>query len=129
MDPRIAARVPVACTGCHGQYPDRVHVDFNSAFEGPVIDSANPRTTRIDWLVLCEDCVRTAHRVLPNDERDDEIERLNRQVAQLRQRAEEAETYADSLEDTLEKRPAARQAKPKTPPSGARKPRYATKAA
>lgn len=130
MDPRIAARPPVACTGCNGQYTDRLHVDFNAAFEGPVLDPENPRTSRIDWLVLCEDCVRRAHTLLPDDDRAAEIDRLKHRCDQLEQRAVDAEQYADSLEDTLARRPETRKAEPKAPrQSGQRKSRYQQKAA
>jgi hypothetical protein len=30
---------PTMCSACFGQYPDRNHVDFEAAWDGPVINS------------------------------------------------------------------------------------------
>lgn len=122
----IAAHTPTACAGCYGQYPDRVHVDFRSAIEGALVDPANPRGPRVDWVVLCEDCIRCAQALLP--EVADERENLRRQVADATQRAEDAENYASRLEDTLAHRPQraeapARAPRPRPKPQQ-RKPRY-----
>lgn len=126
--PRIADTTPVACAGCHGQYPERTHIDFATAFEGPIINAAEPRTQRIDWLVLCERCVARANALLPQSaSRADELAALQRRLDEESDRADRAEDYASNLEDTLQRRPepaerAVRRARPK-PASGKPNPR------
>lgn len=131
-DPRIAQKTPAACAGCFGQHPNRLHVDFATVFEGPVIDPDNPRRGRVDWLVLCEKCVRRADSLLPPDPKvAAHLENLERQATALTERAEKAEDYASRIEDTLQHRPPERGEK--VAPTvrertGTRKPRYASKA-
>lgn len=125
--PRLAARAPVACAACYGQYPDRAHIDFASAIEGGPVDS-NPRSPRVSWVVICENCLRNAVKMLPDAV--DIREQHEREVAALKERAEAAESYADDLEDTLSRRPSREgPAAPKThKPSGApRRGRYQPK--
>ena len=98
MEPRLASRPPIACAGCHGQHPDRDHVDFRTAIDGPVVNAADPRVGRIDWVVLCEKCVTRAFELLP--EQRLERENLQRTVAQLEERCEAAENYASTLESS-----------------------------
>lgn len=134
MEPRLASRPPIACAGCHGQHPDRVHVDFRTSYDGPVINAADPRVGRIDWVVLCEKCVTRAFELLP--EQRLERENLERTVEQLRERAEAAENYASTLESSSAAVDAARERaqrtrKAATPKRGAsqRRSRYAAQEA
>ena len=130
--PKIAAFAPVACAACYGQYPDRVHVDYAAGIEGAEVDPSVPRGPHVEWVVMCEDCVRAGYQMLP--EQSGRIDHLTDEVEQLRQRAEEAENYASKLEDTLHQRPVQREVKlnvekvtPKKTPARPRKTRYATK--
>jgi hypothetical protein len=102
-EPQIAPRAPVACAACFGQYPERVHVDFRSAMNGPQVDPSVPRSPHIDWVVICESCIRSAVNLLPKVA--DQRENLGRQLADANRRAEAAENYASSLEDALQRRP------------------------
>lgn len=123
--PRIASRPPRACAACYGQYPNRVHVDFRSAIEGGLIDPDNPRGGHVDWVIVCENCIRNAFELLP--EQASQRDALARRAEDLRVRAEEAENYASSLEDALSRRPARESApapKPTRPPGAPRRPRY-----
>lgn len=127
MEPRIASRTPRACAGCYGQHHDRIHVDFMAAIDGPVVNTADPRVGRIDWVVLCEKCVRVAYELLP--EQDNEREQLKRSNSQLHERCTAAETFADTLEDSLGRIEAARLARhtgegEPTPAKAARRNRY-----
>lgn len=45
------------CSVCYGQYPERVHIDFEAAYDGPVIDEANGMKHPIDDLVVCDECL------------------------------------------------------------------------
>lgn len=98
MEPRLASRPPIACAGCHGQHPDRVHVDFRAAIDGPVINAADPRVGRIDWVVLCEKCVTRAFELLP--EQKLERENLQRTIKVLTEQRDAAENYASTLESS-----------------------------
>jgi hypothetical protein len=57
---RIAHTPPVACASCFAQYPDKVHVDFESTWDGPVINNDGTNYS-VDDLVICEDCMRAAY--------------------------------------------------------------------
>ena len=133
MEPRLASRPPIACAGCHGQHPDRSHVDFRAAIDGPVINAADPRVGRIDWVVLCEKCVTRAFELLP--EQRLERENLQRTIDQLRERAEAAENLASTLEDSMgavgEARERSQRARAAAAPKarGGRRNRYATQGA
>lgn len=64
---RLLTTAPRRCSACYGQYLDRPHVDFAAAYDGPPLDVSNPRAGNIDWIVLCDHCIRSAHRLLPAD--------------------------------------------------------------
>ncbi|HEY9522452.1 MAG TPA: hypothetical protein VIR33_04380, partial [Thermopolyspora sp.] len=90
-NPRIAAHTPPVCSGCYAQYPGRTHIDFMSAIEGGLIDPENPRGGHVDWVVLCEECVRGAFELLPeNAERHSAVAT---QLQAMERRAAEAEAY------------------------------------
>lgn len=70
---KIAETPPVVCSACYGQYPQRRHVDFDSAWDGPVfnqeIDTGDGGKrdkieNSIDELVLCENCLADAAKLL-----------------------------------------------------------------
>jgi hypothetical protein len=114
--PVVSHRAPTACAGCYGQYPDRTHVDFKSAIEGGPIDQSNPRSLRVDWVVLCERCIQTAYELLP-EQRDIRAE-YEAKIAELHERCERAENYASTVEDALSHRPASlpvREREPREP--------------
>ncbi len=102
--PRIASSTPRACAGCYGQYPGRVHVDFASAIEGAQLDPERPRAGHVEWVVLCENCVRNAHNLLPHPEAD-RLAEFAAENAELRERLARSEHYAETLEDAIARRP------------------------
>lgn len=66
--PQIAGTPPTHCASCFGQHPDRVHVDYQAAYDGPVVEGGiigengevlDRIAVTIDELVLCEECLRT----------------------------------------------------------------------
>lgn len=59
---RLAESTPILCSSCYGQYPDRRHVDFEAAWDGPVVGSEFKMS--VDDLILCEDCVRQAAKLI-----------------------------------------------------------------
>lgn len=108
---RLAHTAPVRCAGCFCQKPGEPHIDFESAFEGPQVDPDNPRKGHVDWLVLCDECVRTSFAMLPDvaDERD----RLREQLADREREIRELSNYVDSLEGAVAGRPSSRQQAPR----------------
>ena len=96
---RIATVAPSACSACYGQYPDRVHVDFDAAWDGPVLDGSVKVT--IDDLVVCEDCLRDAIALLPDTDRDLALERLRERITELEAQKSSAEDHAEKLERAL----------------------------
>lgn len=57
---KIADTTPAYCSSCFGQYPEQVYVDFESAWDGPIIDEGNGMKISIDDLVICESCLTAA---------------------------------------------------------------------
>ena len=58
---------PSMCSSCYAQQPDKRHVDFSSSWDGPVLTTGseqNPTRVSIDELILCEDCLATAAKVI-----------------------------------------------------------------
>jgi hypothetical protein len=125
--PRLAP-TPTACAACYGQYPDRAHVDYRAAIEGRLIDPSKPRGRHVDWVVICEKCLRDGVALLP--ESADPREALEQRIADLEQQLAAARDYADSIEDAFSRRPAEREPAPKSkaPATRQRKPRYEAKA-
>lgn len=62
-----ARSAPKYCSACHGQYPERQHVDFEAYYDGPVISESvgdNTIKVAIDDLVLCENCLASAAKLI-----------------------------------------------------------------
>lgn len=119
--PRLASRIPRACAACYGQYADRLHVDYAAAFEGALIDPNKPRGGHVDWLVICEKCLRNGVALLPEEK--GRTEALEQQIADLQAQLAETQAYADKIEDALSHRPSAPAQKPRAK-AAPRKPRY-----
>ena len=108
---------PAMCSSCFGQYPERTHVDFTASWDGPVVENgivgengevATSVKVSIDELILCEDCVREAARLVGMVEPSeaDEVERLR---GMLRERSEELaglRHYTEKLEAAVAVKPA-----------------------
>jgi hypothetical protein len=60
---KIADPKPVYCSSCFAQQPMKEHVDFQVAWDGPVINSDGMRVP-IDDLYVCEDCMLLAFNTL-----------------------------------------------------------------
>ncbi len=55
------------CASCYGQYTDRDYIDFESYWDGPVIDVHNGMKQPIDDLIICESCLRDAAKTIGLD--------------------------------------------------------------
>jgi hypothetical protein len=89
---REAQTPPVACASCGGQYPGRRHVDFGSAGDYGMVPSQNVaggKMVSVDDLVVCEECVTAAARVLglgDVTEAEQRVDRLNERLTDTGQR-------------------------------------------
>lgn len=76
------------CSACFQQHPEKVHVDFEVAWDGPHFPEGSLMTddgkvnhlpVQIDDLILCEDCVRSALMLVP-DPRDEVVQAAQARV-------------------------------------------------
>ncbi len=67
---RLAETPPRYCASCYGQYPDKRHVDFESAFDGPVFKDKGTNYP-VDDLIICEDCLAAAAKKIGYIQRDE----------------------------------------------------------
>lgn len=95
------------CSACYDQKPKERHVDFNVAYEGPVISVAE-QPVPIDDLVICESCLIRAAKLIGLSDPYVLRERLAAAEAQ-RDAAEEQlaaqVAYARRLEGTIAAKP------------------------
>jgi hypothetical protein len=119
---RLASRTPIRCSSCFGQKPGVPHVDFESSYDGPPIDSSNPRAGHVDWVVICSECIEAAHALLP--EVRDVVGDLRHRLRETERERDELGSYADKLEAAVVGKPerTKQAASPQT-----RKPRYQPK--
>jgi hypothetical protein len=57
---RVALQNPAYCSACFGARPGEKHIDFEAAYDGPVINSDAGIKVAIDDLVICEKCLIAA---------------------------------------------------------------------
>lgn len=117
---KLAEIPPVACAGCGGQYTDRRHVDFESAWDGPTFeefvhtgDGGKVRNlvVAIDDLFLCEECMAEGAKLLGFVKADEQAQRLieaEEQLTNLRERIAEREDYIVTLERAVAAKPSAK---------------------
>lgn len=123
--PRIASRAPTACAACYQQRPDDIHIDYAAALEGRLVDPSQPRGGHIDWVIICESCLRNGVALLPEERT--RVEALEQSIADLKAQLTATQTYADSIEDALSHRPSREAAatKQKAAKPAQRRARYA----
>lgn len=137
----IAEPSPPYCSGCFAGRPDKTHVDLGAAWDGPVVEPLRnvagepdgdtgpqiagyaPHT--IDDLILCEDCVRTAARLIGLEdagrlraqlaERDAAVERAQGQLAAMQGKVDALEAEREANDALVRFAPA--------PPRSTRGPR------
>lgn len=96
---KIANPNPTHCASCFSQKLGMRHVDFESYYDGPVLDAANGMKQTIDDLIICEECLRTAAKFVgmvdADEDVQEELEKLRKEVGQLRAlRARQAQKIA-----------------------------------
>ena len=56
---KLANPNPPYCSSCFGQKPEMAHVDFESYWDGPIIQGKSFKQP-IDDLIICRDCLVAA---------------------------------------------------------------------
>ena len=109
---RVAEIPPAYCASCHGQYPDRRHVDFGANYEGPSFHNDNVaggQWQSVDDLIICEDCFLEAMSRLgyePASRVNEHVAMLERENEQLRNRMEQALGYIEQVDQEQKSRKA-----------------------
>lgn len=110
---RLTDTPPVRCSACFGQYVDRRHVDFEVAWEGPTFNEGiagrdgeitNTIAVSVDDLIICEECMKAAGKLLDLEESDvllENMEQVERQRDELLERVRGLEDQAKSLKAAL----------------------------
>lgn len=104
---RLTDTPPVACSSCYSQAPEALHVDFNSAWDGPVLNQAQVAelgvaNVQIDDLVLCETCVRAAAALLPEN---DQWREMAANAERIVEESRGKDAYIRKLEQALAAKP------------------------
>lgn len=100
------ADTPIYCSACRGQDKTLTHIDFDAACDRGFGDG--PLPVSMDDLILCENCVKNAGRLVGMEEASetsqerDKFKRLWHEEKALR---EQAVGYADRMEEALQHRP------------------------
>jgi hypothetical protein len=103
---RLAEGAPPWCASCYQQNLEQRHVDFDAAYDGPVLEGVDAAVKpQIDDLVVCESCLAEAARLLGWETVDTSRERERDRLTIQRVEAEKTAIveYARKLEETISK--------------------------
>lgn len=108
------SHMPLYCSACYGQYPDRTYVDFDAECDRGYGDQliqgqsqgevSNQPAIQMDWLILCDQCIRAAAPFVgleDGTELNAKLEALERHNEVLRKDYDKAQKYADRMEEAL----------------------------
>src|SRR5688572_31045862 len=85
---KIASPNPPYCSSCFNQQPQMTHIDFESAWDGPIIEGKTFKQP-IDDLMICEACLEAAAELLGFVKDADSAETIKK----LRRENHELEVY------------------------------------
>lgn len=98
--------LPLRCSACFNQDPGKRHIDMDAACDrGYGADEAVK--VAYDDLVLCEDCVAQAARIIgysPTAEQQDLVDSLETRLDRTEKELVQQRKYSDTLEDLFDKR-------------------------
>lgn len=111
----LQAAMPIRCSACYGQYPERTYWDYEAlcdrGFAPESQDEFNANGERtikavsMDFLILCDECVKEGARAIGWVAQDDDaIARLTEELDIERKARKQAQNYADRLEGAFEAR-------------------------
>jgi predicted Rdx family selenoprotein len=92
------ASVPPFCASCFQAGSDKRYVDFDAAYDGPVLELPDGRKQTIDDLVICETCLAEAFRLLPQDD-----SAKDRRIAELEELVENMQADINSKDGTIQR--------------------------
>lgn len=106
------------CSSCFGQYLDRTHIDFESYFDGPAIKQDNGDYHYVADLIICENCLKNAGKLIdmyPADDLKQENEELGQALEDKAKENDELRKAYSNLVKSFEDLP--KDKKMKRPPS------------
>lgn len=90
---KLAVQTPPFCASCLQAGPEKRYVDFDAAYDGPVMTLPDGRKQPIDDLVICEGCLQEAFDLLDPQGIKSRIAELEGQL----ERAEEEIAKKDGM--------------------------------
>jgi hypothetical protein len=100
---RHAISIPPFCSSCFNRPDESQWVDFEAAYDGPVIPGT-PANVPLDDLILCENCVKEAARLVGmvhDDEAKARITELEGAVAERDEEIKAKDTMISHLDKTV----------------------------
>jgi hypothetical protein len=100
---RVALQNPAYCSACFGARPGEKHIDFEAAYDGPVINSDAGIKVAIDDLVICEKCLIAAASLIGLTNADElraENEELGQSVEELSEQVSKRDNIIRDMEST-----------------------------
>jgi hypothetical protein len=100
---RVALQNPAYCSACFGARPGEKHIDFEAAYDGPVINSVAGNKVAIDDLVICEKCLIAAASLIGLTNADElraENEELGQSVEELSEQVSKRDNIIRDMEST-----------------------------
>jgi len=98
---KLADHAPSHCAACFQQDSTLRHIDFEAAYDGPVIPGT-PEPVPVDDLILCENCLATAFDLLDPQGLHEEIARVTAQVEGLRKDLDAKDRIISNLRHTTD---------------------------
>lgn len=103
---KLCETPPVVCSACFLQKTDQPHVDFDASWDGPSFPDGvatedgvqDHIPVTIDELILCSDCLRSAHSLLAEGDDPGLVPRLQGEKQELSERLAGALAYISALE-------------------------------
>lgn len=102
------AALPMYCSACHGQYPERKHIDFDAAIDRGWYGNDHGTHITMDDLILCEECLRNGAELIGMMDTNsflDKMQSLEHRLEEETKRAEKWAEYADRMEVAFQHRP------------------------
>lgn len=106
------AEMPMFCASCGSQDPEARYVDFDAAWDGPVVNPEDGIKMQIDDLVVCENCLKEASALVGLVDPDRVAETLANAQEDLvakEQKITELQRYIERLEAAIDAKPGGRQ--------------------
>lgn len=97
---REALQNPAFCSSCFQAKPNTLHIDFEVAYDGPVINDEDGIKVAIDDLIICADCLTAAGKfvgMVAGDELKAENVELGSALEDATQRLEKQEEIIHDL--------------------------------